>query len=202
MRKTNQLQWLLLILGILGIVIFSGVIFPLTGSKSFGFIQSIVVKGKQSMLKPASPGLPLRIKIPKINVNARVEYVGITLQGAMDVPKGPANVAWFNLGPRPGDTGSAVIAGHEGWKNGIPAVFDNVHKLRKGDIISIEDKWGTIFTFIVREIRVYDLKEDASAVFRSSDGKAHLNLITCAGAWNKITKSYSNRLVIFTDRLE
>jgi len=32
----------------------------------------------------------------------------------MDLPKERANVAWFNLGPRPGENDSAVIAGHYG----------------------------------------------------------------------------------------
>jgi hypothetical protein len=77
----------------------------------------------------ASPGLPVRLKIPSINVDAPIEYVGLTSDGAMDVPKGHVKVAWFNLGPSPGEIGSSVIAGHYGWKNNIPAVFDNLHKL-------------------------------------------------------------------------
>lgn len=118
----------------------------------------------------------------------------------MDVPKGPNDVAWFNLGPRPGEIGSAVISGHYGWKNNIPAVFDNLHKLRKGDKVYVEDKNGATITFVVRELRTYDQNEDASDVFGSSDGKAHLNLVTCTGTWNKAQKSYSKRLVVFTDK--
>ena len=150
---------------------------------------------------PASPvGKPARFKIPNINVDAPVEYVGLTSDGAMDVPKGPDNVAWFNLGPHPGENGSAVIAGHYGWKNNTPAVFDNLHKLLKGDKISIEDEKGMVTTFIVREIRIYGKDEAASDVFGSNDGKAHLNLITCAGAWNKAEKTRSERLIVFTDK--
>ncbi len=140
------------------------------------------------------------LKIPKINVDAPVEDVGLTPQGAMDIPKGPNDVVWFNLGPRPGDVGSAVIAGHYGWKNEIPAVFDNLHKLEKGDRIYIKDEKGITMTFVVRELRTYGEDEDASLVFDSSDGGAHLNLITCQGVWNKNKKSYSNRLVVFTDK--
>src|SRR3989344_2613905 len=32
------------------------------------------------------------------------------------------------------------------------------------------------------------------------DGAAHLNLITCEGAWDKVSRTYSQRLVVFTDR--
>jgi LPXTG-site transpeptidase (sortase) family protein len=150
---------------------------------------------------PDSPvGEPMRLKIPKIDVDSTVIPVGLTPDGAMDVPKGPAEVAWFNFGPRPGENGSAVIAGHYSWKNNIPAVFDNLHKLNKGDKIYIEDEKGTNNIFVVREIRIYGKNADASDVFASSDSGAHLNLVTCTGIWNKAEKMYSDRLVVFTDK--
>ncbi|MBU1038764.1 class F sortase [Patescibacteria group bacterium] len=151
-------------------------------------------------LEQANVGLPERLKIPSINVDAPIEYVGLTSDGAMDVPKDPVKVAWFNLGPRPGQSGSSVIAGHYSWKNDLPAVFDNLYKLRKGDKISVEDEKGVNIIFVVREIQIYDKNEDASDVFDSSDGKAHLNLITCTGVWNKAEKTSSGRLIVFTDR--
>lgn len=144
--------------------------------------------------------LPARLKIPSINVDAPVEYAGLTSDGAMDVPKGPNEVAWFNLGSRPGENGSAVIAGHYGWKNDIPAVFDNLHKLRKGDKIFVEDEKGMTTTFVVREIRTYGKDEAPLDVFWSDDGKARLNLVTCSGVWNKTEKTRSGRLVVFTDK--
>lgn len=145
-------------------------------------------------------GLPVRLKIPSINVDASVEYVGLTPDGAMDVPKERDNVAWFNLGPHPGEKGSSVIAGHYGWEDGKGSAFDNLYKLRKGDNIYIENYKGIIISFVVRESRRYDPKMNASNVFVSNDGKSHLNLITCEGVWDKVSKSYSQRLVIFTDK--
>ena len=153
-----------------------------------------------STTKQTVIGLPIRLKIPKINVDASVIYVGLTSSGAMDIPKGPDEVAWFNLGPRPGENGSAVIDGHFGWKNNIPAVFDNLYKLKKGDKIYIEDDAGKTITFVVIEIGLYNQNGDASNVFGSNDEKAHLNLITCEGIWNATQKSYSNRLVVFSDK--
>ncbi len=148
-----------------------------------------------------SAGFPVRLAISKINVDASVEYVGITPAGAMDVPKGPVDVAWLKLGVRPGEIGSAVISGHYGWKDNIPAVFDNLSLLQKGDQLSVIDENGATTTFAVRESRIYGQADDASEVFISSDGKAHLNLITCTGIWNAANKSYSQRLVVFTDKV-
>lgn len=149
---------------------------------------------------PKNVGLPIRIKIPKIDVDASMEYVGLTPAGAMAVPDGPSDVAWFDLGPPPGEIGSAVIAGHEGWRNGIAAVFDDLYKLRAGDKVLVENDNGTRVIFVVREMRTYDESGDTSAIFDTNDGRAHLNLITCEGTWNAAKKSYSDRLVVFADK--
>lgn len=145
-------------------------------------------------------GLPTRITIPRIRVDAQIVSVGLTPSGDMEVPKNPTDVAWFNLGSHPGEIGSAVLAGHYGWKDGIPAVFDDLHTLSAGDKIRIEDDKGTLTTFVVRELRTYGEHDDASEVFAADNGEAHLNLVTCSGIWNKGKKSYSSRLVVFADR--
>jgi LPXTG-site transpeptidase (sortase) family protein len=103
------------------------------------------------------------------------------------------------MGPRPGETGSAVIAGHYGWRKGAPAVFDGLRALAKGDKLFVEGRDGIAVVFIVRKVMTYGENDDASDVFGSSDGRAHLNLITCEGVWNKASGSYSNRLVVFAD---
>jgi LPXTG-site transpeptidase (sortase) family protein len=144
--------------------------------------------------------LPVRLKIPKMKVDALIEYVSITPDGAMDVPKNQKNVAWFSIGTRPGEIGSAVISGHYGWKGGKASVFDALYTLRKGDTVYVQDAAGITTAFVVRESRRYDENADAADVFRSTDGKAHVNFITCEGIWNSISKSYSNRLVVFTDK--
>jgi len=161
-------------------------------------IENATTLSKQEQ---ANPGLPVRLKIPGIDVDAVIEHVGLTPDGSMDTTKGPDGVTWFKLGPRPGENGSAVIAGHYGtWKNGKGSVFDNLYKLRKGDKLYIEDDKGAIISFVVRESRKYNPSADASDVFGSNDGKSHLNLITCEGIWNKVSKTYSNRLVVFADK--
>jgi len=166
-------------------------------SSTAGFIKNSVISSEQEQ---KDFGLPTRLKIPKINVEAAVEQVGLIPNGEMDIPKNQDDVAWFKLGPRSGENGSAVDAGHYGWKDGEPAVFDNLYKLRKGDKLYIEDDQGVIISFVVRAIRRFDPKADASDVFISSDGQSHLNLITCEGTWDKTSESYSQRLVIFTDK--
>lgn len=144
---------------------------------------------------------PTRLKIPIINVDAFIESLGLVENGDMATPEGPDNVAWYELGTFPGDIGSAVITGHFGtWKNGKGSVFDKLHMLNVGDKIYIEDEKEKTITFIVKKKQIFEPQADASEIFSSDDEKSHLNLITCTGAWNENSKSYSQRLVVFTDR--
>lgn len=163
-------------------------------------VQNTFLKSAADFPKKINFGLPVRLKIPEINIDSAVEYVGLTSDGAMDVPENQEDVAWFELGPRPGENGSAVIAGHYGWKYKTASVFDNLYKLRKGDKLTVEDGKGVVIPFVVREIRIYDAMAGATDVFSSNDGKAHLNLVACEGVWDKSSKSYSKRLVVFTDK--
>lgn len=162
------------------------------------YTKPTLVTSGQTLLK-TKLWLPVRLVISKLNIDAPVKDVGLTPDGAMDVTKGPYDVAWYNQGPRPWEKGSAVIAGHYGKrKNGAISVFNKLNTLVTGDKISIEDDKGVIISFVVRKIKVYKLDADASDVFYSSDGKSHLNLVTCIQ--DKVTKKYPNRLVVFTDK--
>ncbi len=147
-------------------------------------------------------GAPIRIKIPNIRVNAAIQNVGLTSNGAMGIPELPRDTAWYKLGPKPGEIGSAVIAGHLDWLYGAAGAFAHLKVLKPGDIIIVEDDKGQETSFIVRTSRSYRHNEDATHIFNSYDGKSHLNLITCDGIWNRITRTYSKRLVIFADKIE
>ncbi len=155
-------------------------------------LQNIVIKNNSKLN-------PVNLKIPIIGVVSKVEHVGITKDGAVDAPSGPKNVGWYNLGPRPGENGVAIIDGHSGWKGNLPAVFDNLYKLRVDDKIYIEDSLGNILVFNVIKIKIYTPGEDYTDVFVPKSNGAYLNLITCSGLWNNIKKSSSDRLVIFTE---
>jgi LPXTG-site transpeptidase (sortase) family protein len=146
-------------------------------------------------------GLPVRLQVPIIGVDSAIEDAAITPDGRMDVPAGSVNVAWFALGPHPGQVGSAVIGGHFGIQNGVPFVFYNLDKLKIGDKIYIVDDTNATLAFQVRSIASFDRNADATAVFTSSDGLAHLNLITCEGVWNQVNGTYPRRLVVFTDAI-
>jgi len=82
--------------------------------------------------EPVTFGLPVRLKIPAINIDAASFYVGLGLDGRHGYPKDPNDAAWFNIGPRPGgENGSSVIAGTMAGKMTYRRYLDNLSKLAK-----------------------------------------------------------------------
>jgi LPXTG-site transpeptidase (sortase) family protein len=146
-----------------------------------------------------TPGIPVSILIPEIDVRADIQLLGVDANGEMEVPTNAYDAGWFKLGYRPGEVGSAVIAGHIDTKTGLTGVFANLYKLKEGNILYVEDNKGAMHIFIVREIRILD-PGFAEEVFNQNDG-SYLNLVTCDGVWDKNKMSYDKRLVVFTDKI-
>ncbi len=187
-------------LGLLILTLLIAVVYAFTPK-----VEALPLISLLASVQAAAPvesiGIPVHLSIPKLGIDVALGSVGLTAKGALDAPKGPSEAAWYRLGPRPGEMGSSVIDGHSGWKDGIHAVFDELDRLEKGDRLYVKDGLGAILTFEIREIRMYDEDDLTTEVFESRDGLAHLNLITCEGIWSKEKKSYSQRLVVLTDRV-
>ena len=147
---------------------------------------------------PVPVGVPVRLKIPAIKVDAEVEHVALTPDGAMDVPKNYDNVAWYTLGPRPGEAGNAAIAGHVDSKRG-KAVFWDLRKLKPGDEVYVVGSDGVERRFVVTVLEVYK-RADAplTRIFGGAPG-THLNLITCDGAFDRNRQEYDSNLVVYAD---
>lgn len=197
--RTRRALIMLLVLASVLILITVLAIRPKQSPSSTDAASPVVQKLSAAGSTP-QPGLPVRIKIPKISVDGDVEHVGLTSRGDLAAPKAIESAGWYKQGPRPGQLGSAVIGGHFGLPNDQPAIFGNLHLLQKGDKIFIIDEAETTTTFVVTGSRSYDPTENAAAVFRSGPETIRLNLITCQGEWDSKQKTYASRLVIFTEK--
>jgi sortase A len=162
--------------------------------------NSIVESSLAPVIAPVKE--PSFISIPKINVRARVEQVGLDENNAMGIPQDENNAGWYKLGVRPGETGNSVIAAHYDKKDGSPAVFYSLSGLEKGDEIIVEDGDGKETRFLVTKTASYPLESfPLQEVFGKSD-KQMLNLITCEGVYDKSSKLYSHRLVVFSEAIK
>lgn len=143
---------------------------------------------------------PIRLIIPAIAVNARVESVGILPDGDMATPTlNPwENVGWYKAGPHPGEPGSAVIDGHLDRPGGYPAVFWNLRDLHVGDKVLVMNMAGKTLSFRVIGVEFYTPQTaPLQDIFANRNG-TYLNLITCAGDWIPSQHQTTLRLVVYT----
>lgn len=157
------------------------------------------VAGSEVVVPVSSPRTMI---IPKLNIEADIEYVGEDENGRMDVPQDDFDVAWWKFGAKPGEVGNSVLAGHLDRKDGGPAVFYQLGKLESGDIVQVVDEEGNMKEFNVVAKETYqDANFPLDEVFGASSQK-RLNLITCSGVFDRSNSNYSDRLVVYTQLQE
>ncbi len=156
------------------------------------------ISTEQSVEVALTPDTPARLMIPVLDVDASVESVGRTRAGNMGSPTSSTGIAWFKEGARPGERGSAVVAGHLDNALGRSGVFKNLEKLQAGDEVIVETVSGETLRFRVVEMVTYPHNAPPDDLFTRADGSL-LNLITCTGEWLQEEKTYDGRLVVYTE---
>lgn len=143
---------------------------------------------------PVIDPTPARLVIPAISVDAAIEARGLDSNRNLATPKDYRDVAWYKLGPRPGEPGNAVINGHVNWWTG-DAVFTHLSRLRIGDEVRVVRADGRTVVFKVSSKRTVDANARIPSLFAPSTDTT-LTLITCSGTWNPMTQSDTQRLLV------
>jgi len=142
---------------------------------------------------------PVRIVIPKIDVNAEFEHpVGLEYNGEIGTPHGFETVAYYKYGPTPGMLGPSVVLGHVDSYQG-PAVFYSLGQLSVGDEIFIDRADGVRTIFTVQELERYPQSNFPTEKVYSDLPYAGLRLITCSGIYDHGSMRYSHNLVVFAE---
>ncbi len=108
------------------------------------------------------------------------------------------DAGWYNLGPQPGERGSAVIDGHLDRPGGYPAVFWRLRDMHIGDEVLVLNMAGKTLHFRVTRIALYTPQEAPLQDIFGNWGGIYLNLLTCAGDWIPSEHQTTLRLVIYT----
>jgi hypothetical protein len=142
------------------------------------------------------PARPVRIEIPAIGVRAPVVRLGLNEDRTLEVPTDFGDAGWWSGGPRPGEPGPAVIAGHVDSYTG-PAVFFRLPELDPGDTIIVGRRDGSRARFTVRGSEQYPKARFPTArVYGRTTGPT-LRLITCGGAFDQSTGHYLDNTVVY-----
>jgi sortase (surface protein transpeptidase) len=145
-------------------------------------------------LVPVHFAPPVRLLIPSLHLNARVELLGLDRSGALDTPHNIWNVGWYRGGPSPGAPGDAVIDGHVGLP-GSPLVFSGLARLAIGADVIVVLADGTRSRFRVTGLRSWPANSRPRGLFNRA-GPPRLSLITCTGKYDGGTQTYADRLIV------
>lgn len=127
-----------------------------------------------------------------------VDGLGLDAQGGHAEPpvEEPKVASWYNLGPRPGEVGPAVVLGHVNG-SGQQGIFANLHNVRDGDRVTITREDGSEIEFEVYRTLTIDKEEfPADEVYGNTDGP-EIRLVTCGGNLDRVHHRYLSNIIVF-----
>ena len=148
-------------------------------------------------LRAAQARRPVSVLVPGVATAAPVEARTTNpVSGGLDLPDGPAKVAWWASGSAPGDgTGSVVLAAHVSY-NGQTGPFTRLASVPPGTEVIVTSADGTARRYAVQSIRnAPKTALDRGELFRTT-GKPALVLVTCGGAYDRTTHSFADNVVV------
>lgn len=146
---------------------------------------------------------PRYLRIDKLNLSARIIPVGKTKDGALDAPATAWDVGWYKEGGQPGQAGAMLLDGHVNDSFNTPGIFARLNTLQNGDLMTIERGDRQVYTYRVvtleiKPVALVDMNRLLSPITRDRQG---LNLITCGGMYNRRTGTYSDRILVYAERV-
>lgn len=154
-------------------------------------------------LASAAGRSPVSLSIASLGVAAPIDGYGIDQRtGQMDVPNNVREVGWYEHGPSPGESGSAVLAAHVDLKSQGPGVFFDLKRLEPGELIEVAFDDGSLERFEVKARATYEKDELPLDLIFSRVGSPVLTLVTCGGGFSPSQESYDSNVVVYATPVE
>lgn len=146
----------------------------------------------------AAADAPRVLRIPKLDIEARVRRVGSSLNGEPISPSNIFDVGWFDDSSKPGLPGAVLINGHisGATKHGV---FHDLATLQQNDQIQIERGDKTVLTYTVVKVQTYsgDQIDMNTALQSISADKYGLNLVTSSASYEGGISTSGQRVIVF-----
>jgi sortase (surface protein transpeptidase) len=117
----------------------------------------------------------------------------------MEVPDDVRVVGWYEaeMGPvRPGDPGTAVLAGHRDSRVQGEGALHDLDELHPGDPIEVVHIDGRVSSWQVDELLSTPRDRLPTELLFARDGAPRLALVTCGGRFDRRTRSYSHNTIV------
>ena len=159
---------------------------------------------------PPAPD-PTAITIPAIDAHSTLIPLGLTAEGALDVPPvdNPMQAGWYaGADPyfdgdeyQPGEVGPAVIAGHVdgviAGRKGQPGIFHRLRELKQGDEVLVDREDGSRLRFLVERVERHSKNDFPTEQVYGPTTRPELRLITCGGEWDPKARHYRDNWVVW-----
>lgn len=140
-----------------------------------------------------------RFVIPIVGIRAVVETQGLDANMVMQEPDDPFQVAWYDFTAQPGTPGNTVFAGHVDHIRVGRAAFWNLSNVRIGDIMEYHSIDGPVYRYKVTRITTQNASDPAND-FVAPTAVETMTVITCAGSFDRNSRSYNQRLIVQATR--
>ncbi|MER6062715.1 class F sortase [Streptomyces sp. NPDC001792] len=153
--------------------------------------------------RPAPPPRPLprsrptSFRIPSLGINAPVAGVRLNEERQLETPPvdKPKLVGWYEAGPTPGETGTAVAVGHRDTRTG-PAVFAALAYVKPGRTVEVGRADGRTAVYTVDRVKVFDKAGFPDKEVYGRTRRPELRVLTCGGFFSRRT-GYTSNVVVF-----
>ncbi|MGW6013475.1 class F sortase [Streptomyces sp. NPDC055210] len=147
--------------------------------------------------QPLSRSKPTSLRIPDLRLEAPLVGLGLDRRQQLTTPPvdKPRLAGWYEGGPSPGETGTAVVVGHLDTRTG-PAVFAGLSTLKPGRLVEAVRADGRTAIFTVDAVRMYEKARFPSREVYGARKRPELRLITCGGVYDRHS-GYKSNVVVF-----
>ncbi|MEU0600518.1 class F sortase [Streptomyces sp. NPDC006393] len=156
--------------------------------------------GEASSAPPPTP-LPrsraTSLRIPSLGIDAPVVGIGLGADRQLQTPPvdKPKLVGWYEDGPSPGESGTAIAVGHRDTKTGA-AVFAALGQVERGRPIEVRRADGRTAVYTVDKVRIFDKDRFPDKEVYGTARRPELHVITCGGLYTR-RAGYSSNVVVF-----
>lgn len=191
-----SLSLVLIVVGLIGVGVFGLQIYKgqaLRPAKTYASIAPVVIHANQFL--PRSE--PIHISVPSVGIDTKIISVGLDSSGSIEMP--PLfdwSAGWYKYSPTPGQLGPSIIVGHVDTYKGV-SVFWRLRDIKEGDLVYISRADGKTAKFKVQALKVFDQQDFPTQEIYGNLDYSGLRLITCGGAFNKQTESYTQNTVVY-----
>ena len=208
-QEERRRWWLLLTVGVVCLACAGVLLLAQAASVAAGRDVGAVPVARVAQSPPAgspagsrpAPTLvlpPVRLRLPRLHIDAAVLPVSVGPDGLLGVPANPRQLGWWSGSAGPGlATGSVVIDGHvDSATLGLGALF-RLREARPGDEVVLENAKGESTEYTVLARRSHAKTSLPVAEVFATDVPPRLVLLTCGGAFDQGTHHYADNIVVY-----